>query len=231
MPTVTDHEGNVYNTVQIGGQCWTKENMRCTTSPSTGTSILSSYANRYSLSGKKACYYKDDPNNAENSYGLLYNWCAAVDTFNIMLGEVSTFYDISDAPNVIFTNPRRGICPQGWHVPSELDWIQLTNYVGNQSEYMCGTDNTSIAKALASTTGWKSSEEFCSIGNEPSGNNATGFSAVPTLSNSKYTGFWSASQGSISYSAYLRELGYDYNTVSRYSEEKSELISVRCLRD
>ena len=58
-PTVTDHEGNVYNTVQIGNQCWTKENLRTTTSPSTGTYLIPSSGTGYTYSGKQARWYNE----------------------------------------------------------------------------------------------------------------------------------------------------------------------------
>ena len=73
------------------------------------------------------------------------------------------------------------ICPKGWHVPSSSEWDQLLDYVGNQSEYMCGVAPTNIAKALASTMGWweMSNENDCSIVKNVNENNATGFSVLP----------------------------------------------------
>ncbi len=233
--TVTDHQGNVYNTVQIGSQCWTRENMRCTTSPSTGTTILEASPTSYSFTGKKA-YYVDGSSSNTSTYGLLYNWNAAVDTFNTAYGETSTNTDYNNAVNVTFSGHRRGICPQGWHVPSDAEWTQLTTYVSSQSEYVCGS-NGNIAKALASTTGWNSSSNTCAVGNNPSGNNATGFSAGPA---GYYLGshggfgdcayFWSSTPYGIDY-AYFRNLDYRHRFVELFTYNRNVGYSVRCLRD
>ncbi|MBO4645490.1 MAG: protein kinase [Bacteroidales bacterium] len=71
------------------------------------------------------------------------------------------------------------ICPQGWRLPSDEDWNQLENYVSGLSDYVCGWNPKNIAKALASTEGWVSSNENCDIGCDRESNNATGFSALP----------------------------------------------------
>ena len=234
--TVTDHEGNVYNTVQIGNQCWTKENMRCTTSPSTGTTILEVYPNGTSYTGKKAYYVNGNSYNTP-SYGLLYNWNAAVDTFNTAYGETSTNSNSSNAVSVAFTSYRRGICPQGWHVPSDAEWTQLINYVSSKSRYQCGSTGGSIAKALADTTGWNIYSIPCAMGNDLSANNATGFSALPAgayFGSFYYFGdaadFWSTTS-IYSNSAYYKYLYYDYAGVYQDLGNIYCGISVRCLMD
>ena len=234
--TVTDHEGNVYNTVQIGNQCWTKENMRCTTSPSTGTTILEVYPNGTSYTGKKAYYVNGNSYNTP-SYGLLYNWNAAVDTFNTAYGETSTNSNSSNAVSVAFTSHRRGICPQGWHVPSDAEWTQLINYVSSKSRYQCGSTGGSIAKALADTTGWNIYSIPCVMGNDLAANNATGFSALPAGAyfGSFYyfgdaTDFWSTTSISGN-TAYYHYLYYDYAGVHQEIGNIYCGISVRCLKD
>lgn len=248
--TVTDHEGNVYNTVQIGNQCWTRENMRCMTSPSTGTMILEFPAGYYSYTGKKAYYVNGDSANTA-TYGLLYNWAAAIDTFNTAYGETST---ISwDGLSVTFSGHRRGICPAGWHVPSHAEWKQLTTYAYNNG-YQCpgcsGVSNSAkvdcIAKALASQTGWNSTGTTYAVGNDPSTNNATGFSAVPA---GYYTGsgtsgyyaggytfgtnthYWSSTQSSNTPYALVHYLSYSTGYVANNPSLKLQGFSVRCVRD
>ena len=168
---------------------------------------------------------------------MLYNWNAAVDTFNTAYGETSVNYN---AVYVTFSGHRRGICPAGWHLPSDAEWTQLENYVGSQSEYTCSGNSSYIAKALASTEGWNTYTYNCVVGNDPSSNNATGFSAVPAgvcygssfsiAGNSAY--FWSSTQyASSPYYAYYRDLYYDNAGVSRYIYDKYYGYSVRCLRD
>ena len=249
--TVTDHEGNVYNTVQIGDQCWTRENMRCTTSPSTGTSILEFPAGYYSYTGKKAYYVNGDSANTA-TYGLLYNWAAAIDTFHTDYGETST--SASTVLSVTFSGYRRGICPAGWHVPSNAEWTQLTAYLYNNG-YQCpgcsGVSNVAkvdcIAKALASQTGWNSSGTTYAVGNDPFTNNATGFSALPagyytgSGSSGYYAGgytfgtnthYWSSTQSSNTPYALVHYLSYSTGYVGCNSPSiKLQGFSVRCVRD
>ncbi len=238
---VKDHEGNAYKTVQIGNQCWTKENMRCTTSPSTGTNILDQ---TFSYSGKKAFYPQGNVSNVAK-YGLLYNWNAMVDTFNTALGETS-IGSTGDAVNVTFSGKRRGICPKGWHVPNMSDFSGLTNAVSSQSSNRCNSSGNSIAKALASTEGWTNSTTACAVGNTPSDNNATGFSMTPAGTATQLYGgstrYMYFSEQAIIGLAYqnsttnyyyaVRYLAYNNAAVaSNMQQAKANPVSVRCLRD
>ena len=239
-PTVTDHEGNVYNTVQIGMQCWTKENMRATTSPSTGTYLIPPAGTSLTYTGKQAFWYNNDSAAyAPMNYGLLYNWNAAVDTFNTAYGEISVNTGDNNVVLVNFTGNRRGICPAGWHLPSDAEWTQLINYVGSQSEYTCGGNGNYIAKALASETGWNTNTGICAVGNDQSSNNVMGFSVVPAGSRSGVSFgeagdlaiFWSSTQctENVTFSRYLR---YDNAEVGMPGyHEKDYGYSVRCVRD
>ena len=240
VPTVTDHEGNVYNTIKIGNQCWTKENLRTTTSPSTGTYLIPSDSANYTYTGKQARWNNNDSATyAPMNFGLLYNWNAAVDTFNTAYGETSVNADSSNALPVTFNGRRRGICPVGWHLPSDNEWQQLINYVGSVPGYQCGGSSSSIAKALASTTEWLSNSDACNVGNEQGSNNATGFSAIPAglcIGTSFYlkdflATFWSSSYYP-SCHAYFYML--DFNSSSMYRDRIWDYVyglSVRCLRD
>ena len=219
-PTVTDHEGNVYATVQIGDQCWMRENLR-TTHYADGTDIPAGGDNP---SVTEPYYYDNSAYSLSlQTRGYLYNWLAA------MHGAASS----SANPSGV-----QGICPNGWHVPSDAEWTQLTDYVKTQSDYVCGGNTSSIAKALASTEGWKTSTSSCVVGNDQTMNNATGFSAVPAgiCYGLSFDGagndanFWSSTQGSSNY-AWIRNLYYDVAYVDDYGDYKSNGFSVRCLRD
>ena len=239
-PTVTDHEGNVYATVQIGNQCWMRENLRTTTSPSTGTYLIPNNEDSYTYTGKQARWYNNDSASyAPIKYGLLYNWYAAVDTFNTLFGETNVNTSQSSALSVTFTDHRRGICPMGWHLPSDNEWITLTNYVSSHSEFLCGDDSSYIPKSLASTSGWISNSGDCCPGNQSViTNNATGFSAVPAggCGGSSFYNvgcgsyFWSSTENG-SYFASYRGLYFNFNFVGRYDSNKYAGYSVRCLRD
>ena len=216
--TVTDYDGNTYKTVKIGDQVWMAENLR-TTHYADGTSIA------LGISASTTTAYRYYPGNDQSNvstYGYLYNWKAVM--------RNSSFSSAN--PSGV-----QGICPKGWHVPSIAEWTQLTNYVSSQSEYVCGSNNLYIAKALASTTGWNSSSTTCAVGNDPSLNNATGFSALPAgIYNVGYGSlgysafFWSATED-YDYNAYHRRLYYDNAYVDKSSHYKDYGLSVRCVRD
>ncbi len=217
---VTDIDGNVYKTVKLGNQVWMAENLR-TTRYADGTPIPLGTEASFTTAYR---YYPDDNSANVADYGYLYNWAA------VMNGSASSEANPSGV---------QGICPNGWHVPSDAEWAELTNYVKSQSQsqYVCGDYTGNIAKALASETGWNSSTYNCDVGNNPSANNATGFSARPAGGYfGDYSGFgycayfWSATQ-SDSYDAYDRSLYYYYAYVNRYNYNKSSGYSVRCVRN
>lgn len=219
-PTVTDYDGNTYNTVHIGNQCWLKENMR-TTHYADGTAIPAGgpYTN------DTLPYYFDYSSSAIplTQRGYLYNWPAA------MRAAPSS----SANPSGV-----QGICPTGWHVPSDAEWTQLTDYVSSQSEYLCSNNTVFIAKVLASTTGWVSSSYSCAVGNEQNLNNSTSFGAIPAgykynlgfTNSGKYAYFWSSTEAS-SGNAWYRYLNYNYTYVYRNNYDKNYGFSVRCLRN
>jgi len=96
---VTDVDGNKYDTIQIGSQTWLQQNLK-TTHYQTGAPIASlSNVSQWSNDNSGAfCYYNNDSTN-KSTYGCLYNWYAV-------------------------TNPAL-LCPQGWHIPSDSEWMVL----------------------------------------------------------------------------------------------------------
>ncbi|MCR4737050.1 MAG: hypothetical protein K5846_02685 [Bacteroidales bacterium] len=221
-PTVTDYDGNIYNTVKIGQQCWMQFNLR-TTHYADGTPIPLGH----NSSETYPYYYDNDTSFIPLYYrGYLYNWPA------VMHGASP-----SDA------NPSgvQGICPTGWHVPSEAEWWQLYSYVAGQSEYVCNNFDD-IAKALASDVGWFYCDNPCTPGNNPSMNNATGFSAVPAGIVSDdclfgYEGedcdFWSSSIASFSPLNRPYGLGFSYNFLGWSGFDDTPMLgcSVRCVKN
>ncbi|MBR4535035.1 MAG: hypothetical protein IKO62_00075 [Bacteroidales bacterium] len=108
--TVTDYDGNIYYTVQIGSQCWMKQNLR-TTHYANGASIALGSSTSTTTAYR---YYPNNNSSNVSTYGYLYNWPA------VMHGASSS----SSNPSGV-----QCICPNGWHVPSDAEWVQLTNYV------------------------------------------------------------------------------------------------------
>ncbi len=245
ITAVRDHQNNSYAVVQIGNQCWLKENMRCTTSPSTGTYLIPPVGTDRTYTGKQARWYNNDSTTyAPQNYGLLYNWNAAMDTFNMVYGETSVNTDRSNVVLVNVTDNRRGVCPEGWHLPRVEEWEQLIDYISGQSQFLCGGDSTYVAKALASTEGWRqSSNTTCDVGNASSDNNTTGFSAVPAgwgwgsddfVEAGWCSHFSSSTQGNNANSI-VNAKGCELNSsmayVRIYGNNKMFGKSVRCLRD
>ena len=235
--SVTDYDGNEYPVVQIGSQCWLAENMRCTHSPNTGTYVVVRSSSAYTYTGKMAKWLDNDSSTyAAKHYGLLYNWNSAVDVYNTLYGETSIITGTNNAVSINFNGNRQGICPIGWHVPSDGDWTNMQNYLNGQSSYRCGSSNSNVAKALASQTDWVVRSGTCYVGDDLTANNATGFNAYPAgsystiFSSGTATDFWSATQY-LSRSAWYRSLYSDAAFVTRGDVNKIVGYSVRCLRD
>jgi uncharacterized protein (TIGR02145 family) len=126
-------------------------------------------------------------------------------------------------------------------LPTDAEWTALTTYISSQPEYLCNSNTTYIAKAMAATTNWNTHSGTCTVGNNLSANNSTGFTALPGGYRSTsgsfdsagiYGYWWSSSEGGGS-NAWYRSLGYDGAQVGRYSYygHKSYGFSVRCLKD
>jgi len=210
--TVT-YDGVTYNTVQIGNQCWFKENLR-TTKYNDGTSItnITNASTWKSTTTGAYCCYDNSSSNC-STYGALYNWYA------VNTGK---------------------LCPSGWHVPSDAEWTTLTNYLSANSTYWCGSNSSYIAKSLASTTSWNSSTTTCAVGKNLSANNSTGFSALPggtrgysdgSFGNLGIRGYWWSSKELEGSFAWGSNLYYDGARVYSASYNKRLGFSVRCLRD
>ena len=159
---VKDYDGNEYNTVKIGSQCWLKENMRTThyadgTFIPLGTDTNAAVAYRYAPVGNES-------NVAQ--YGYLYNWKAA------MNGAASS----NAIPSGV-----QGVCPTGWHVPSTEEKDLLFETLSSNSDYSCGGNPNYTAKAAASNVGWLGSFgcDVCDPCHDMATNNASGFSAMP----------------------------------------------------
>jgi uncharacterized protein (TIGR02145 family)/uncharacterized repeat protein (TIGR02543 family) len=150
--------------------------------------------------------YGDDPANCAK-YGRLYNWYTAM--------NIPTACQEIQAKH-------RGICPAGWHIPSDAEWTTLTDFVGGSS---------SAGTKLKAASGWNDD-------NEKSGNGTDefGFSALPGGSGSSSgfegvgkSGRWWSSVESGNYDYWY--MNYSRADVGRGSYVKTTLYSVRCVQD
>ena len=218
---VKDCDGNVYRTVQIGRQCWLKENLKVKHYDYAGAPSIT----EGSVSSTTAAYYyHPDGNSANDSiYGLLYNWFAATG------GAASS----NAKPSGV-----QGICPQNWHVPSDAEWTELTDTLSGNSIYWCDNNSTYIAMALASkTSDWSGTTTQCAVGENTSANDAAGFSALPSgyyygsIKNfGKGASFWSTTKFSY-VDSYNRAIKNDQAVVFKYGDGDQVGYSVRCIKD
>ncbi|MCL1957644.1 MAG: fibrobacter succinogenes major paralogous domain-containing protein [Fibromonadales bacterium] len=195
-----------YKTVKIGSQTWMAENLN--------------YAAPGSKCGGNDKELKDKNTSICDTYGRLYNWATAMD-----LPANCNFNSCAIGAK------HRGICPIGWHIPSDDDWNTLIKIVNpscsdNEDCDGAGTD-------LKATSGWTSSNGV------PSGSNKHGFSALPGgfgYSDNNFSSvgndgnWWSSSEFSSDY-AYSRRMNYYNKTVNYSNGEKSYFFSVRCVQD
>ena len=220
--TFTDYDGNVYETVQIGNQCWMAENLKVT-HYNDGTPIPTGYSVNDWVNLSTGAYAVYPANNDAASiatcggdcasvYGNLYNW-HAVDTGNL--------------------------APAGWHVPTDEEWMELEMALGmSESEAQdAGYRGTDQGSQLAGNADlWNSGN----LENDPEFG-ASGFDALPGGYRSYYLGgyyygvgfdayFWSSTESNNA-SAWNRRLHYGYSEVDRSYSNKKNGFAARLVRD
>ena len=211
--TVTDIDGNVYTSVKIGDQIWMAENLRTTRlNDKTAIPLVKEDSKWNRLSSPGYCWYD---NTAENkgTYGALYNWYA-VSTGNL--------------------------APKGWHIPSDAEWTTLEKYLtANGYNWDTAATGNKIGKSLAAKTDWNAWANKGAIGNEMTGNNSTGFSALPggyrdiggRFYNLKNYGIWWSATEYNSFFAWARCLYCRMENLYRTYDVKRLGFSIRCLKD
>jgi uncharacterized protein (TIGR02145 family) len=205
---IDSRDGKEYNTVLIGNQCWMRENLNI------GTMINGSNNQTDNGSIEKYCY-DDDASNCD-TYGGLYQW-------NEMMQYVTT-------------EGVQGICPDGWHIPTDTEWKILEGELG-------------MSTSDANITGWRGNTQGSMLagngylwidGSMDSNADFTksGFTALPagyrntngSFGNFTYNAlFWSSSEDGPD--AWRRGLGYNNAQVSRNLDTQAYGFSVRCARD
>jgi uncharacterized protein (TIGR02145 family)/uncharacterized repeat protein (TIGR02543 family) len=183
--------GETYKTVVIGTQTWMAKNLN------------------YNVEGSK-CHSNNESNC--DTYGRLYDWATA-------MALPDCGYGTSCASQI--GTKHKGICPTGWHIPSDAELTVLIDYVGGSS---------TAGKKLKATSGWSDN------GN---GTDSYGFAALPGAYGFSGGGFddvggigvwWSASEYD-SYYAYCLDMGLAEHAGYGGYNDKGYLFSVRCVRD
>lgn len=215
---VTDIDGNIYNRITIGKQVWMAENLRT-------TRFLNGDAIGTTIPATKEVMYESDP---------IYQWAYDGNEKNsVQYGRLYTWYAVMDP---------RGICPEGWHVPSDAEWTEMEKYlIANKYNYDGTIADNKIAKSMTSSSEWRYSEEVGTLGypdNTASSNNS-GFAALPAgyrnsegaFVNIGSTGCWWSSTEYKTYDAYYRYLYSTRNDLIRSSYYEFCAVSVRCIKN
>jgi uncharacterized protein (TIGR02145 family) len=223
--TISDIDGNVYETVSIGTQCWTKTNLKVT-KYNNGDEIPDSTNSTWgtAMIGARTENKEDavPPSTPVSGYvgtlGYLYNWYAATDS--------------------------RKLCPDGWHIPTDAEWTSLIRFfdplASATANGVQGVTAGAVMKSAVTNTstnsglGWNPN----TFGPGTPGTNTSDFSGLPGgfRTNIRFSDirvlayFWSATQDGGS-NVWIRNLTFSDNYVDRFSIPKSYGLSVRCLRD
>ena len=212
--TLTDaRDGHKYKTVQIGNQTWMAENLKYVDTLKMGCSRIDGYRWCYNAT----CL--DEQNKTCDVVGVLYTWAAAVDSARLVSESVNPekccFCDAKcSVPAKV-----QGVCPDGWHLPSDDEWNTLFVSVG-------GVDVA--GQALKARIGWGKEDNL----------DAYGFSALPTgfvhmehvlLDSTAF--FWSVSDLNCYY-AHSVMVSPKASPVTILKEtEKLDYLPVRCVKD
>ena len=200
--TVKDIDGNVYKTVTIGTQIWMTENLK-TTKYNDGTAIPlvtddAAWANRDSIALTTPAYYwYDNDTTCKNTYGALYNG------YTVKTGK---------------------LCPSGWHVPTDAEWSELTNYLGGE-----GVAGGKLKEA--GITHWETPNRGAT--------NETDFNALPggyrfmdgTFQLVNGGGNWWSSTDYNTERTWFRGMNNNIEFVIKGPLEKPNGVSVRCVKD
>jgi len=202
-PFIDPRDGQTYNSILIGGQCWMAENLNI------GNMINSSQNQQNNGNIEKYCY-GNNPTYC-NNFGGLYQW-------NEMMQYTTT-------PGV------QGICPAGWHIPTDDEWKILEGTVDSQYP---------VGHPIWNSTGWRGYNAGLNLKttNGWNGNNYYGFSALPGGYRDPGGSFNGFSEYAYFYSslpsgsgAWSRALASGYSTVFRNIVNQDAGCSIRCLKD
>jgi uncharacterized protein (TIGR02145 family) len=210
--TVTDIDGNVYQTVTIGTQVWMKENLK-TTRYRNGDLIGTTNPATLDIKNESAPKYQWIFENNQSDlavYGRLYTWYAVTDN--------------------------RNIAPNGWHVPTDDEWTTLINFLGGDSLAGGKLKESDITHWKSPNTGATNESGFTALpgGCRPE-NGVFDGGGVFIGDKHHYGGWWSSSEKNFS-TAWNRYMSYKDAVITFFDntygyDGKKWGFSVRCLKD
>ncbi len=210
MQFTDSRDGKSYKAVKIGTQAWMAENLNYAYTQKTATLDSSSFC------------YDNNPANCE-MYGRLYLWSAAMDSAAVFSEDGK---DCGYGKRCSASGTVRGVCPEGWHLPSYEEWKTLDAYVADKA-------SDGVGYALKSTSGW---EEYES---KTGGSNAFSFGTLPAGIRGndgtfyyilKGAYFWTWNYDNVS-TAYLWQLNYKGTDLNVIFDSKEFASSIRCVKD
>ena len=215
---LTDINGNTYTSIIIGEQEWMAENLKATTYPNgDAIPLVTDNTTWVDLADNNTddayCYYNNNASSEADTYGALYTYAAAI-------GD-----DWQKDNSTINIEGGQGVCPDGWHLPTSVEWEALEDYLGTNAG----------SKLADSADLWQDGalEQSADFG-------ISGFDALPSgkryyyngsfINLGDYSSWWSSTADGSS-KAYANYLYYSNVGVNRYGYDKSYGLSVRCVRD
>jgi uncharacterized protein (TIGR02145 family) len=198
--TVTDIDGNTYSTIKKGSQVWMAENLK-TTKFNDGSEIpIVIDSSAWSKMAQPAyCWYKNDEKSGKKLYGALYNW------FAVNTGK---------------------LCPLGWHVPSEYDWLILADCIGGENTASGKLKEAGVDHWFNPNYGASNDYGFTAL----PGGFRTGLAAGSFRARG-FSGWWWASSEDQPTSARGRQMTFDSDYLARGSALKQNGYSVRCVKN
>jgi len=203
-PMVDPRDNQSYNTVQIGSQCWMAENLN------VGQRIDGTQLQTNNATIEKYCLLDNESNC--DTYGGLYQW--------------------DEAMKYTTQEGAQGICPPGWHIPSDEEWKQLEGAADSQFDYpdpewdnIDELNGANVGAYLKASTGWNGLDLFGFAGLP------VGYGHYGTYNYYGHNGYWWTSTEIDNSMALFREMSYDWAEDVRGIFPPQESISVRCLKD
>jgi len=210
--SISDIDGNSYRTITIGSQTWMRENLR-TSRYNDGTAIPElTLEAQWTNSTPGWCWYQNDPFKNPD-YGKLYNWYALSPT----------------------TNGNKNVCPEGWHVPTDLE---LTDLLDTLDPADVNPNHTNVQSTVAGGKMKHVGNEYW-IDQHILDSNESGFTQLPSGFRSNVGPFfnigtaaylWSVDEDS-EFQAWSRWISTTQPSVSRSATNKRHGLAVRCLKD